>query len=288
MGYDLVIRNGTVVDGSGVAPYRADVGRRGRPYRRRRDGIRKGRSRRSTPKATPSPRASSTGTPTWTPRCSGIRSAPAPAGTGSPPWSWATAGSPSPRPGPTPRAGRPQPRTGRGHLRRRHGRPGSTGPGRPLPSTSTPWTAAQGHQLRRQRRPLGPAHLGHGRAGLRPGGHRGRPGLHGERAAGRRLAAGAIGLHDLSRSANHETSDDRPVASRLASVGRGATPGRDPRPGGAGRLRARPRAGRPVGRRRSPGRVPRAPHGPGPGEQVFPSPSGCWPTPTTCCSPDRA
>ena len=26
MGYDLVIRNGTVLDGSGLAPYRADVG----------------------------------------------------------------------------------------------------------------------------------------------------------------------------------------------------------------------------------------------------------------------
>ena len=75
---------------------------------------------------------------------------------------------------------------------------------------------AQGHQLRRQHRPLGAAHLGDGRAGLRGGGRRRRPRADGAASWPRRSRAGAIGF-TTSRSEHHETSDDRPVASRLAS-----------------------------------------------------------------------
>ena len=50
--YDMVIRNGTVVDGSGLGSYRADVGISGRPDRRHRADRRARRSRRSTPRAT--------------------------------------------------------------------------------------------------------------------------------------------------------------------------------------------------------------------------------------------
>ena len=45
--------------------------------------------------------------------------------------------------------------------------------------------------------------------------------LHGSASSTPRCAAGAIGF-TTSRSEHHETSDDRPVASRLADVGRGA------------------------------------------------------------------
>ena len=76
---------------------------------------------------------------------------------------------------------------------------------------------AQGHQLRRLRRPLCAAHLGHGRArvrGARP------PPMTWQswsyRAASGSMRAGALGF-TTSRTFNHQTSDDRPVASRLAT-----------------------------------------------------------------------
>ena len=81
MAYDLIIRNGTVVDGSGQPRFRADVGIVGDRIARIGRIDEKGRAR-STPRDSSSPRASSTATPTWTPRSSGTTSARAPAGTG--------------------------------------------------------------------------------------------------------------------------------------------------------------------------------------------------------------
>ena len=76
MSYDLVIKNGTVIDGSGAPRYRADVAIAGRTHcgdrPRRRQGETDARRRRTRRDA----RASSTATRTWTRRCSGIRSVP--------------------------------------------------------------------------------------------------------------------------------------------------------------------------------------------------------------------
>ena len=74
----------------------------------------------------------------------------------------------------------------------------------------------EGHQLRGQHRPLGAAHLRDGRAGVRRGGRRRRPGGDGGRAARRAARPARIGF-TTSRTGHHQTSDDRPVASRLAS-----------------------------------------------------------------------
>ena len=74
MSYDLVIRNGTVVDGSGLGSYRADVGVVGDRIAFVGRDPRDRDAARSTPRATWSRPASSTATPTWTPRCSGTPS----------------------------------------------------------------------------------------------------------------------------------------------------------------------------------------------------------------------
>ena len=80
MSFDIVIRGGTVIDGSGLGSFRADVGVV--------DGriasvgkIAERGAKRSTPRVMRSPRGSSTGTRTWTPRCSGTRREAARAGT---------------------------------------------------------------------------------------------------------------------------------------------------------------------------------------------------------------
>src|SRR5262249_2889487 len=77
-------------------------------------------------------------TPTWTPRCSGIRWGRRPAGTASPAWSWATVASPwrpAPRPtGPSSSAISSAPRTSPQKRWRR----ASSGGGPPTPRFSTP------------------------------------------------------------------------------------------------------------------------------------------------------
>ena len=82
--HDLVIRNGTVVDGTGAPSVRADVAIDGDRI------VAVGESTatppaRSTPTAGSSPPASSTSTPTSTPSWRGTRSARRRAGTASPP-----------------------------------------------------------------------------------------------------------------------------------------------------------------------------------------------------------
>ena len=75
---DLVIRGGTVVDGSGGKPFEADVADRRRPHRRGRQGHRRAARRRSTRAARSSPPASSTSTPITTPRRPGAAGSTAP------------------------------------------------------------------------------------------------------------------------------------------------------------------------------------------------------------------
>ncbi len=190
MTYDLVIRNGTVVDGSGLGSYRADVGVVGDRIAAVGPDPRAGRRRRSTPRATSSPRVHRRPHPHGRPGLLGrhrIQLVLARRDLGG-------HGQLRLHPGPGPvrpaGPGGPQPRAGRGH------RPGRPGRRHRLELRDLPRVprrrrpAAQGHQLRGQRRPLGPAHLGHGRAGLRGGGHRRRPGRHGGPAGRRRCGPG--------------------------------------------------------------------------------------------------
>ena len=142
MADEIVIRGGTVVDGTG-APAR--VGRRRdrrRRDRRRRRGPR-GRRGRSTPPAASSHPASSTSTPTTTRRCSGIPRCRRRAGTASRRWSPATAASRSRRRAPEHRArDRAHAAGGRGHVGADARRPASAGTSRRSPSTSARSSAA--------------------------------------------------------------------------------------------------------------------------------------------------
>ncbi len=78
--YDLVVRGGTVIDGSGSAGIRADVGVRNGRIVEVVVGSAGAGARRSTPKGTSSAPASWTGTPTWMPRSSGTSWARRPVG----------------------------------------------------------------------------------------------------------------------------------------------------------------------------------------------------------------
>ena len=154
--------------------------------------------------------------------------------------------------------GRAQPRARRGHLRRGDGRGHRVDAGRPSPSSSTPST----------RLPKGINYAGYvGHSALRTYamGERafeqaGRPRTISramERELRDALRAGAIGF-TTSRSPSHETPDRRPVASRLAELGRGAAAGRRDGRDERRHLRARRRGRGPRRRRSGPARLPRA------------------------------
>ena len=138
MPYDLLIKNGVLIDGIGQPRHRADVAvRDGRIAAIGR--IREARARSSTPTAWSSRRASSTATPTWTRRSSGIRSGRPPAGTASPASSWATAASRWRRARKAIRHLVMRNLERAEDISARRWRPASTGAGRRSPSCSTRW-----------------------------------------------------------------------------------------------------------------------------------------------------
>ena len=216
--YDLVIRNGTVVDGSGLGSYRADVGVVGGRIAFVGRIREQRRARRSTPRATSSRPASSTATPTWTPRSSGTRS-----GTNSC-WHGVTTVVMG-NCGFTLAPARPDERAlvVRNLERAEDIDPGGAGrrhrlelgdvprvPRRRRPaarraSTTRPTSATR--RCARGRWASGPS---------RSEADRRRPRRAWSAQLRDALRAGAIGF-TTSRSEHHETSDDRPVASRLAA-----------------------------------------------------------------------
>ena len=226
MEFDLVIRNGTVVDGSGARPV---------PGRRRVSAtaaspaigrIRERGARRSTPRATSSRPGFIDGhthmdaqvfwDPLGTCSC----------------WHGVTdrgdgqlrlhAGA---RPSPTSASSSSATSSGPRTSRRPPWPPASTGRGRPSPSTSTPSTGRPRASTTRPTsaiRPCGPRRWASGPSRSRP--PRTTSAVM-ERELRDALRAGAIGF-TTSRSDQHETSDDRPVAVAAGVVGRGAPAGR--------------------------------------------------------------
>ena len=215
MAFDVVIRNGVVVDGTGMPPYRADVGIRGGGSRRSAASA-SGERPTSTPRATSSRPVSSTATPTWTAQMFWDPLGTSRAGTASPPSVMGNCGfTLAPASAEQRAARRAQPRARRGHLRRRDGRGHRVDVDdvRRVPRRRRP--AAQGHQLRGQHRPLRAAHVRDGRARVHRRGDADDLAAM-EPSCATRLQAGATGSPRRARD-HHETSDDRPVASRLAS-----------------------------------------------------------------------
>ena len=156
-----------------------------------------------------------------------------------------------------------QPRARRGHLPRGHagGDRVELGDVRRVPRRGG--ALAQGHQLRRLRRALRPAHLRHGRARLLRAGHRRGPGGD-EAGAGGRARRGGHGLHDLAHA---QPRDGGPPAGGQprGRVGRGAGAG-----AGDGRPRRRHLRDRRRGHRarsRPPARLPRPPPRPRGGDR---------------------
>ena len=238
--FDLVVRGGLVVDGSGAPGVRGDVAIVG--DRIVAVGEVDGRgARRSTPTGWWWLPDSSTRTPTWTPRSSGTTSVRRRAGTASPRSSWATAASPW----------RPRRPDARALVVRNLERAEDIAAEAMAEGIDWSWSTFPEYLDAVDAQPKGlnyAAAIGHsalrtwamGERAFEETGHRGRLAVMAAelRAA---LDAGAAGF-TTSRTIAHVTSDDRPVASRLAVVGRGLPARQHRRPRERRRIPARARA----------------------------------------------
>ena len=228
MQYDLIIRNGTIIDGSGMARYRADLGIVGGQIATIGKIRDEAREEIDAEGHTWRP-GLSTCTPTWTPRCSGTPSAPAHAGTGYLGRDGQLRLLAGALRGERQAAGDAQPGARRGYRARGDGGrdqvvvgnlPAIPRRGRPHP---------QGNQLRPLRGPFRAAHLRDGRAGVHRRGHPRRPGRDEARVA-RRDPRRRDRLHHL---AHPQPSDPRRQSGRQPPGqlgGNAATGRRDGRP----------------------------------------------------------
>ena len=254
MSYDLVIKNGVVIDGSGMPRYRGDVGVVGRSDRgdRPHPGVRARGDRRRRPGggARIRRRAYAHGRPglLGPPRHLLVLARRDERGHGQ----LRLHARAVRQVGPASR--RAKSRARGGHRERGDGR------GHRLDVDHVPGVphrrrrAAQGHQLRGLRRPLRAAHVCDGRARLRQGRDRGRSPRDGARAA-RGAHRGRHGLHDLA-VAQPRDAGPPPRGEPRRELGRGAPARR--RHGRDERRHLRDR-GRALHRSRGPARLPRAP-----------------------------